>query len=122
MKNEKVVILGASDKSDRYSYKAMKMLEENGHEVILVHPTLESVEGKKVLHSLSDVKDSVDTLTMYVNPKISSTMKNEIVALRPKRVILNPGTENSELESVLKKAGISCEHACTLVLLTTDQF
>lgn len=122
MKNEKVVILGASDKSDRYSYKAMKMLEENGHEVILVHPTLESVEGKKVLHSLSDVKDSVDTLTMYVNPKISSSMKSDIVSLRPKRVILNPGTENSELESALKKAGISCEHACTLVLLTTDQF
>ena len=38
---ENVVILGASDKPDRYAYKAFKMLTEKGHNVFLVHPMLQ---------------------------------------------------------------------------------
>lgn len=122
MSSENVVVLGASDNPDRYSYKAMKMLEQFGHRPILVHPSLKKIEEKEVYSSLKEVKGKVDTLTLYVNPKISSAMKGEIISLNPGRVILNPGTENSDLESALKKAKIPFEHACTLVLLTTDQF
>lgn len=122
MKSEKVVILGASDKSDKYSYKAMKMLLENGHEVFLVHPSLESIEGHKVYKYLGDIKEKIDTLTMYVNAKISSSLEGEILRLKPARVIFNPGAENEELRGKLARASVAAEEACTLVLLTTGQY
>lgn len=121
LKKEKVVILGASDNPERYSYKALKMLQEYDHEVILVSPRLESIDGQQVYSSMKNLKD-IDTLTMYVNPKISTQMKDEILEISPSRVIFNPGTENPELMKDLEAKGVSVEAACTLVLLSTDQF
>lgn len=122
MSKEKVIILGASDCVDRYSYKAMKMLEEHGHETVLVHPKLSEIEGREVFSSLSKLKGKYDTLTVYVNSKISTQLKEEILNLNVGRIIFNPGSENDLLESELHKNNISTERACTLVLLSTDQF
>lgn len=121
----KVAILGASPKKDRYSYKAMKSLMEHGHKVYLVNQNYDEIEGKEVLDSLEALSDEgieVHTLTLYVNAEISSELKDEILELRPKRVIFNPGAENPSLMESLKKKKIEVLEACTLVLLSTDQF
>lgn len=117
-----VVILGASDKPDRYAYKAFKQLEAKGHLTILVHPTLKEVEGVKVFANLSDIKGTVNTITVYVNPSISTSLSSQIIALKPNRVIFNPGAENESLAMEIKNRGIAVENACTLVLLSTEQF
>ena len=122
---ENVVILGASDKEDRYSYKAMKLLEQFGHNPLLVHPRLSDIEGRSCfpdILSASKSVDKVDTLTLYVNPEISLKSADMIVNLAPGRVIFNPGTENPELAKILDNSGIRHEEACTLVLLNTNQY
>jgi predicted CoA-binding protein len=119
---ENVVILGASDKTDRYAYKAFQLLKEKGHNVFLVHPSLTDVEGQKVYKSLIDINEKINTLTVYVNPAISSSVENEIIKLSPKRVIFNPGAENPILEKILNTKKIDTENACTLVLLNINQF
>lgn len=122
-KAEKVAILGASNKPERYSYKAFKMLQEYGHTPLPVHPSLEKVEDVSVYHQLSDLKnEGIDTLTLYVNPKILETYVDQIIALKPRRVIFNPGTESPVIEQRLQAAGIEPLEACTLVLLRTHQF
>lgn len=65
----KVLIIGASQKPERYAYMAMKMLEENGHEVILFNPAFEEIEGRPVIQDLSHIKEKIDTITLYVGPK-----------------------------------------------------
>lgn len=122
MKKERVAILGASDNPERYSFKAFEMLKEYGHTPVPVSPTLKNLAGLEVFPNLSNIKDAVDSLTMYVNSKISSALETEILALNPKRVIFNPGSENSELQKKLTAKGIKVEQACTLVLLRTGQF
>ncbi len=119
---ETVLIIGASDKPDRYSYKAFKMLTSHGHKVVMVHPTLKEVEGQKVYHQLSEVKEKIDTITMYVNPSLSTPLEQGMIKIKPSRVIFNPGTENKPLEESLNKSSIQTEQACTLVLLSTNQF
>lgn len=119
---QNVAILGASDNPERYAYKAFHMLKEYGHKPFPVHPTLTTLEGTPVVAHLRDLKTPIDTLTMYVGPKISSGLTSEILALRPRRVIFNPGSENPELQKVLAATGIAVEEACTLVLLRTHQF
>ncbi len=120
--NETVVVLGASPDTSRYSNKAMHLLTEHGHHVVPVSPVYTDIDGISVLRSLGDVKQSVDTLTLYLSPKRLLPLADDIVRLHPKRVIFNPGTETPELQARLDTAGIPWEEACTLVLLRTGQY
>lgn len=119
---ERVVILGASNKPDRYSYKALRMLQEHGHEVLPVHPIIPEIEGVEVAPNLNSVEGPVDTVTMYVNSSVSEPMADDFLKLAPRRVIFNPGAEAPALQTLLEAAGIDCEEACTLVLLQTGAF
>lgn len=122
---EVVAVLGASSDTSRYSYKAMALLKEYGHEPVPVHPRETEVLGYKVVPSISELTKQgkkIDTLTMYVNPALSTKYQQDIIDLKPKRVIFNPGSENPVLQKALVENGIAVEEACTLVLLRTAQF
>ncbi len=119
---QRVVVVGASPKEERYSNRAVRLLVEHGHEVVPVNPAESSIEGIPVVPRLDDLGGHVDTVTLYVSPKISSAMEEPLTALNPDRVIFNPGTENPALCAALKAHGIHTEEACTLVLLNTGQF
>ncbi len=119
---EIVAIIGASDKPDRYANKAMNALQKHGHEVVPVNPFKKEVEGQRCLKSTDKYAGKVDTVTLYVNPKRFQDHIDAVIKVQPKRVIMNPGTEDDEHERVLEAAGITVLRACTLVLLSTDQF
>ena len=122
MSKQRVVIVGASNNPERYSHRALLLLRKHGHEVVPVHPKLAEIEGIPVVADLSAITGPVDTVTMYVGAAISNGLTEKLTALKPRRVIFNPGAENAALVADLEKAGISCEEACTLVLLNTGQF
>jgi uncharacterized protein len=118
----KVVVLGASPKTERYSNQAVRLLKEHGYSVIPVHPTMSVIEDMPAANRLSSIGEPVHTLSMYVGPERSRLMADDIVALKPGRVIFNPGSESPELERRLNDAGIRWIRACTLLLLRTGQF
>jgi predicted CoA-binding protein len=117
-----VAVLGASDKPDRYSNMAVRMLLEYGHQVIPIHPALPEIEGLKVAANLGAISTPVDTLTLYVAAERLEPLIPEILRLRPGRVIFNPGTESIAVQTALDAVGIPWQEACTLVLLRTGQF
>ncbi len=117
-----VLIIGASNKPDRFSYKALKMLQAAGHTVFLVHPVLKDIEGLPVYADLTQVKEKIDTITLYVNAETSTKMENEILSVKPSRIIFNPGTENRPLFEKAKHLGIEAVENCTLVMLGANQF
>jgi predicted CoA-binding protein len=120
--NETVVVLGASPKPERYSNKAVRALVEHGHRVIPIHPILKQIEGIPTVPALSGVKDSVNTLTLYVGPERGKELLQDMISLVPDRVIMNPGTESDKIEKELNAKGIPVLRACTLVMLRTNQF
>ena len=63
MQNQTIVVLGASNKPQRFSNRAIRMLMDYGYHVIPVHPKLENIEGLVVTHHLSNIQEPVDTLT-----------------------------------------------------------
>ncbi len=119
---QRVVVLGASDRPDRYSHRAMRELLAAGHDVVPVNPALLEILGRPVVPRLEGLTPPVDTVTVYVSPSISTLLAGAFLALRPGRVIFNPGSENPGLEETLAAAGIACERSCTLVLLRSAQF
>lgn len=117
-----VCVLGASHKPERYSYKALMMLEEHGHKVFPVHPALDEIEGRKVWPSLEALPEPVDTVTLYLSAANSDKLADQLLACAPRRVIFNPGAENPALADRLREAGCEPVEACTLVMLRMGQF
>lgn len=118
---KKTVVLGASDDSSRYSYKATVALQRNHHEVIPVGIKNGEINGLQILKGKPDI-DSVDTVTMYVGPRNQPFWYDYILGLKPKRVIFNPGAENPEFEKTLNENNIETIDACTLVMLSVGNY
>jgi len=117
----KTVVIGASEKPERYAQLASMSLQKHGYEVIPVGLKEGIINGIPILKKDTKI-DNVDTVTLYVGPAHQPLWYDYILSLKPKRVIFNPGTENPELEQLLIKNGIEFTQACTLVLLSTAQY
>jgi len=117
------VILGASDNPARASYIAAKLFQENRKEWIPIGIKTSTVLGKEILNLREKpLIENVDTITLYISPANQIEWYEYILSLKPRRIIFNPGTENHELNSLAKSAGIKTENACTLVLLSIGQY
>lgn len=115
------LVIGASTNPERYAYKAIRMLRESGHPVVAYGLTSGQVDDVTI-ETEWNPNWEVDTVTLYLNPVRQQPFYAQILALRPKRVIFNPGTENPEFESMLQQQGIFPEEACTLVLLSIHHY
>jgi len=119
--NKKTLVLGASDNPGRYSNMAMLRLQGHGHDVVPVGKKAGTVSGMDIQTTMPQT-DDIDTVTLYVNPDHQKAYYDQILSLRPKRIIFNPGTENEEFEDMAAAQGIKVMEACTLVLLGTGQY
>jgi len=117
-----VAIIGASNKPHRYAYQAQNMLMEKGHSVFPVSSNGREILGVNGYSSIKQLPEAIDTVTLYLNPKRHELIKDELLELKPRRIIFNPGTESEALEDWYQSHGIFVEQACTLVLLRTEQF
>ena len=121
MHNKRTLVIGASENEERYSNKAVKLLQVYNHDVVGLGVKSGRIDSVPILTQI-DPYEKFDTITMYVNPSLQQGYYALILALKPKRVIFNPGTENIEFENVLKDNHIEPIEACTLVMLRTNQY
>jgi predicted CoA-binding protein len=115
------LVIGASENQSRYSYKAVTQLTANGHKVYALGLKKGEINGVEIVTGFPKISD-IDTVTLYVGPQNQPAYYDYILALKPRRVIFNPGTENEEFIKLLSEQGIFCEVACTLVLLATQSY
>ncbi|MFK8055803.1 MAG: CoA-binding protein [Saprospiraceae bacterium] len=116
------LILGASTKPFRYSYKATERLLAAGESVVLIGGREGSLFGVPIQVGNPRLLN-IDTVTMYLNQDRQESYVEYILEdIKPKRIIFNPGAENLKLAMMAKAAGIEVLHACTLVMLATNQW
>lgn len=120
--SKKTLVIGASENPERYSYKATMKLRKYGHEVIAFGLKSGMIGDTKITNHFPSDDAEIHTITLYLGPARQIPFYDLIIDLAPQRVIFNPGTENHEFYSLLDKAGIVYEEACTLVLLSTGEF
>ena len=119
--HKKTLVLGASLKPNRYSHFAVQRLVANNVETVAYGLKKGEISGIKIDTELI-AYENIHTVTLYLNSKRQQEYYNYIVSLNPKRIIFNPGTENLEFYKILKEHNINLEEACTLVLLSTNQY
>ncbi len=120
--NQIVAVLGASNKKQRYSNQAIRLLGQNQHQVIPVNPAFNEIEGWECKKELQNISPPIDTLTLYMGPERLEEQLEAILALKPRRVLFNPGTESEKVQSALTHAGIPWLEDCTLVMLRNNRF
>ncbi|MGW9685674.1 CoA-binding protein [Flagellimonas sp. 2504JD1-5] len=118
---DNTLVFGASLNPSRYSNLAIHRLVANQKETVAFGVRKGTVSGIQITDNLDDLQN-IHTITLYLNPQRQKEYYDKILDLKPKRVIFNPGTENSEFAQMLSNAGIKVENACTLVLLATGQY
>ncbi|OQY95917.1 MAG: CoA-binding protein [Sphingobacteriales bacterium UTBCD1] len=118
---KKTLVLGASDNPSRYSNIAIHRLREKDHPVVAIGRSKTLVSDVPVSDSKISISD-IDTVTLYLNPSHQGQYYDYILSLKPRRIIFNPGAENPELYDLAKKEGIDPVNACTLVMLSTNQY
>jgi len=118
---KKTVVLGASLNPARASNTAMKMLTERNIEAVPIGLKEGELYGEKILRGKPEIED-VHTVSLYMNPKRQEDFYDYILSLKPERIIFNPGTENPFFEEKAKAEGVETVEACTLVMLSTQQF
>lgn len=118
---KKTLVLGASENPARYSYLAINRLRSLRHPVVAIGKKPGRVNDVNVVTGHLPIND-IDTVTIYLNEHNQKMYYDYILSLNPKRIIFNPGAENSELAALAEARGIQSMEACTLVLLSTGQY
>jgi uncharacterized protein len=118
---KKTLVLGASDNPERFSNMAIARLRGKGHPVVAIGHRIARTGDVDIETEKKPFTD-VDTVTLYLNPVRQAAYYDYILSLHPKRIIFNPGAENAELSALAAANGIQPLEACTLVLLSIDQF
>ncbi|TMM55997.1 CoA-binding protein [Maribacter algarum] len=118
---KKTLVFGASLKSNRYSNLALNRLLDHNIETEAFGLKAGKIRGAQIKTNLNDFQN-IHTITLYIGAARQPEYYGDFLKIKPKRVIFNPGTENPELYKILEDNKIEVEVACTLVLLSTNQY
>lgn len=121
MQTPTTLVLGASPNGERYSFLATQLLQEKGYAVYPFGIKKGQIGAVTILNEWPQ-SVNIDTVTLYVGPAGQVEYYDAILALAPRRIIFNPGTENPELLKKAQSIGIETIEACTLVMLKTGQY
>ncbi len=118
---KKTLVLGATPNPSRYAYIAANKLVAFGHPIVNVGIKPGEV-ANTIIEKPEKIHNDIDTITLYVGPQNQPDLYDYILNTNPKRIIFNPGTENDELKQLAEAKGIKTEEACTLVLLSINEY
>jgi uncharacterized protein len=115
------VVIGASPDPSRYSYKAVRMLQDHRHTVYGVSLKKGEINGLTIETGKPHFQN-IHTVTLYVGTRNQESWIDYILSLKPKRIIFNPGTENPEFYRRAEEQGIECVEGCTLIMLSIGAY
>jgi len=117
----KTLVIGASINPERYAHKAIHLLLKHEIEVVPMGIRPGLVANLSIVSPFI-AQVNIHTITLFIDASKQEPYFDFILKINPKRVLFNPGTENPKLVKLLNEKGIIWENACTLVLLSTNQY
>jgi predicted CoA-binding protein len=119
--SKRTLVIGASTNSERYANMAIKMLTSHHIETVAIG-LKKGFVGEVEIQTGAPILENIHTITLYLGPERQKPLYEYILLLKPKRIIFNPGAENTELMQLASEAGIETLEACTLIMLRTGNY
>lgn len=121
MSRQKVLVIGASEKTERYANKAVRKLLAHDYEVHAIGARPGMIKNTPIVTDKVPI-DDLYAVSLYLGRARQQAYYDYIVGLKPEKLVFNPGAENPELAKIAKDAGIEVIHDCTLVMLNEGSF
>ena len=112
---ETVAVIGASNKRDKFSNKAVRAYMKQGYRVFPVNPRGGEIEGLAVYKSVTDIPVDLDRITVYLPPQLTYEVLDDIAKKGAGELFLNPGTESDSVIQKAKSLGLDPILACSIL-------
>ncbi|MCM8798440.1 MAG: CoA-binding protein [Candidatus Omnitrophica bacterium] len=116
IREKEIVVVGVSEREEKFGHKIFRDLLNNGFKVKGVNPKNGEILGQKVYRSLKDLEIIPDLVITVVSPQITEKIIEECKDLGIKEVWMQPGSESEMAIKKAKEFGISVTYnACFMV-------
>ena len=106
--NMKIVLIWASNNSEKYGNKILKDLVSKWNIVMPVNPKEETIEGIRTYKTLSDIKEKFDIVNFVIKPKITlKILEDNLELLKDKKIWCQPWASNDQVKSFLEENDFS---------------
>jgi len=112
---EVVAIVGASRDRRKFGNKAVRAFVRQGFDVKPIHPSAATIEGLPAYPSVTAVPGRIDRVSVYVPPDVGLGLLEEIAAVRPRELWINPGAESPALLARARALGMDPILACSII-------
>ena len=103
-----IAIVGASDKSDRDSYKVMKFLQDFGYRIFPVNPNIhdDRILGHECYPDLSAIKERIDMVNVFRAQEHIPSILNAAIKIKAKVFWIQEGLYCEEAEKIGNNMGL----------------
>ena len=110
-----VAVVGASSDRRKFGNKALRAFGAEGYRVIPINPHEHEIEGMPTYASVLDVPDSIDMVTVYVQPDVAMRLLDEFEQKQIPEIWINPGAESDELLNEARRRNLRVIVACSIM-------
>jgi len=112
-------VVGASADRHKYGNKVLRCYQMNGLEVLPVNPKEASIEGIATVASVSDLPDTVHSISIITPPHVTEKVVSEAIAKGIKNIWMQPGAESPAAVKSCIENGVNviADGSCLLVVL-----
>ena len=105
---ETIAIVGASNKSDRDSYKVMKFLQDFGYRIFPVNPNIHDARilGQECYPDLSAIKERIDMVDVFRAREHIPCILNDAIKIKAKVFWMQEGLYCEEAEKIGNNMGL----------------
>jgi len=103
-----IAVVGASDRSDRPSYRVMKTLQDHGYRTIPVNPQItgEHVHGEYVFRELAQLGDPIDMVDIFRRSDAVGDVVDQAIAIGAKSIWMQLGVVDQRAAARAEAAGL----------------
>lgn len=112
-----VAIIGASRDREKFGNKAVRAYHAHGHRVFPVNLREKEIEGLPAYRSVLDVPEKLDVVLVYVPPATTLRLLPDLVKIAPKKLFLNPGSEDDAVIARAEALGLEPILACSIIAI-----
>lgn len=114
-KQRTVAVVGASTDRSKFGNKAVRAYLKQGWRVYPVSPKADKIEGLAAYASVRDLPGRLDRVSVYLPPAVGMKVLDDIAAVEPGELFINPGAESEELVAKARELGLDPILACSII-------
>ena len=115
-KKNKIAIIGASAKPEKWGYKIYKKLKSAGFHIYPINPKYNDIDQNICYHALKALPEKPDVVITIVKPEITEKIVEQCKKLNIDKLWMQPGSESEKSINFCKDNNIKVVHNICFVI------